>query len=148
MGNNMIQKSELKIEKNEFSEILSKIQSSRESVYQQANTILIELYWNIGEYISEKVKNANWGKGVVEELSEFIREREPNVDGFTTRNIWRMKQFFETYIDTVEFSYNSTNEEVIKLSAVGAVLEDTKVQLFGKYLSWTHHRRIMTLKTP
>lgn len=38
-----------------------------------------------------------WGNGIVKKLSEYIRIQEPNVSGFSAQNIWRMKQFFETY---------------------------------------------------
>ena len=81
------------------------------------------MYWNIGEYISNEVKQKRWGKGVVKELAGFIKKNEPNIKGFTARNMWMMKQFYETYQD---FS---------KLHTLCAVL------------SWSHNRKIMALKT-
>jgi hypothetical protein len=41
----------------------------------------------------------NWGKSVVEELAVYIKTEEPSLRGFTARNLWRMKQFYETYTD-------------------------------------------------
>ncbi|MBU0488950.1 MAG: DUF1016 family protein, partial [Bacteroidetes bacterium] len=55
------------------------------------------LYWQIGEYIHKKVESSHWGKSVVQELSAFLRQHEPDIKGFSAQNIWRMKQFFETY---------------------------------------------------
>jgi predicted nuclease of restriction endonuclease-like (RecB) superfamily len=80
-----------------FSEIVHLISSSKQKAFSSVNTILIELYWNIGEHISKKTIKENWGKGIVQELANFIAQKEPNLQGFTARNLWRMKQFYETY---------------------------------------------------
>ena len=82
-----------------FNEILKTIQTSKQKALQQVNTTLIELYWEVGKYISAKTISDNWGKSVVKELSEYIKEREPAIKGFSDKNIWRMKQFYETYKD-------------------------------------------------
>ena len=87
-----------------FNFILSSIQNSKQKAYASVNSILVELYWEIGAYISKKVKSKSWGKGTVEELSRFIQTKEPNIKGFTARNIWRMKQFYETYKDNQKLS--------------------------------------------
>jgi len=34
---------------------------------------------------------------VVKELSQFIQTHEPELKGFSDKNLWRMKQFYETY---------------------------------------------------
>jgi hypothetical protein len=93
----------MKLQTNEtstnFDEVLSLIVASKQKALAQVNSILIELYWRIGEYISAKTIKENWGKGVVIELVQFIQNKEPNIQGFTERNLWRMKQFYETYKD-------------------------------------------------
>jgi len=88
----------MNIQKQEnFSEILELISSSKQKAFSTVNTLLIELYWNIGAYLSEKTTKENWGKGVVKELADFIQQNDPTLRGFTDRNLWRMKQFYETY---------------------------------------------------
>lgn len=95
----------MNIQKTEnFNEILSTIQSSKQKAYAQVNSTLVELYWSIGKYISTEVKQKRWGKGVVKELAEFIKKKEPNTKGFTARNMWRMKQFYETYEENQKLS--------------------------------------------
>ncbi len=89
---------------NNFEEVLNAIQQAKQRVYQQANTTLIELYWSIGHYISDKVEKEAWGKGVVKELSLYIKNKEPNMKGFSAQNLWRMKQFYETYKDNEKLS--------------------------------------------
>ena len=61
------------------------------------NTTLIDLYWSLGETISAKVKSEAWGKGVVTQLAAYIAENAPEIKGFSDKNLWRMKQFYETY---------------------------------------------------
>ncbi|MBC2714085.1 MAG: DUF1016 domain-containing protein [Desulfobacteraceae bacterium] len=88
----------------QFSVILCQIQQAKQQAYQQANKTLVGLYWDVGAYVSEHVKQSGWGKGVVAELAHYIATREPNIKGFTARNIWRMKQFYETYKDNQKLS--------------------------------------------
>lgn len=81
----------------EFSHILSVINEAKAKVWQRVNQSLITLYWDIGEHVSEKVLTESWGKGIVQELSDYILSMNPSQKGFSARNIWRMKQFYETY---------------------------------------------------
>ena len=37
-------------------------------------------------------------------LSEYILSKEPGIRGYSSQNIWRMKQFYETYKDKPELS--------------------------------------------
>lgn len=80
-----------------FSEVLQQIQQTRQHVFARANTALIDLYWVIGKTISHKVQSEGWGKGVVLQLAQYIGLNAPDVKGFSDKNLWRMKQFYETY---------------------------------------------------
>ncbi|MCF6309067.1 MAG: DUF1016 N-terminal domain-containing protein [Sulfurimonas sp.] len=94
----------MNIQKTEnFNEILSQIKISKQKAYAQVNATLVELYWSIGKYISNEVKQKRWGRNSVQ-----------NIKGFSDRNIWSMKQFYEAY---------SKNKKLPSLVAV---------------LSWTH----------
>lgn len=81
----------------DFAEVLGQIQQTRQRVFAQANTALIDLYWQIGQTLSHKVTTAGWGKGVVTELARYIAQTDPTIKGFSDKNLWRMKQFYETY---------------------------------------------------
>ena len=59
----------------DFNNILNLIATYKQKAYKEVNKALIELYFNIGKCLYEK---------------------EPNIKGFTARNLWRMKQFYET----------------------------------------------------
>lgn len=49
------------------------------------------LYWNIGEYITKKIEPAERGDSVVSELAKHIQKNEPEIKGFSDKNLWRMK---------------------------------------------------------
>ena len=80
-----------------FSALLQHIQQARQKAFAQVNTALIDLYWLVGKTISHKVQNEAWGKGVVTELAHYIAQNSPDIKGFSDKNLWRMKQFYETY---------------------------------------------------
>jgi len=84
-------------DKKAFQEVLAMIKDARKKVAKAVNSGLIDLYWNIGEYISNKSQKDAWGSGTVQNLSDFLRKTEPNSKGFSSQNLWRMKQFYETY---------------------------------------------------
>ena len=87
-----------------FTDIILLIKQSRTNAIKAVNAELINLYWNIGEYISNKIAQAEWGDAVVTELANYIQQTEPEMKGFSDKNIWRMKQFFETYKDFPKLS--------------------------------------------
>ncbi|WP_296686368.1 PDDEXK nuclease domain-containing protein [Flavobacterium sp.] len=82
-----------------FTDIIQLIKHSRSNAIRAVNAELINLYWNIGKYISNKLIQSEWGDGVVTELAKYIQQSEPEIKGFSDKNIWRMKQFYETYKD-------------------------------------------------
>lgn len=103
-----------------FTEVVQLIDASRKQAFQAVNTTLIDLYWQVGAYISHKIENAEWGAGVVEQLAAYLAQTQPGLRGFTKRNLFRMRQFYETY---------HNNEKVSPLV---------------RQLSWTHNLIIIS----
>lgn len=89
---------------NRFTDIIQLIKKSRTNTIKAVNAELINLYWNIGEHISKKIEQSEWGDSVVTELANFIQAQEPEIKGFSDKNIWRMKQFYENYKDFPKLS--------------------------------------------
>lgn len=102
-----------------FDEVLALIHSARQRALQTVNTQLIELYWQVGGYISRKLERAEWGDAVVAQLAEHLAQTQPGLRGFTRSNLFRMRQFYETY---------GTDEKVAPLA---------------RQLSWTHNLIIL-----
>jgi predicted nuclease of restriction endonuclease-like (RecB) superfamily len=87
-----------------FTDIIQLIKLSRTKAIKAVNNELINLYWNIGEYLSNKLVKSEWGDSVVTELAKYIQQNEPGIKGFSDKNIWRMKQFYEAYKDLPKLS--------------------------------------------
>ena len=81
----------------DFLHIISLIKSAKEKALLSVNTELINLYWEVGKYISKKISNSEWGEGVIDNLAVYISKKNPEVKGFTRRGLFRMRQFYETY---------------------------------------------------
>lgn len=84
----------------EFTGIIELIKQSRAAAIKAVNTELINLYWNVGAYISKRIVSANWGEKTVDELAAFIQKNHPELKGFNRSGLYRMKQFYETYVLT------------------------------------------------
>lgn len=89
---------------NEFQNVVLMIKQAQIRAYSAVNHELIDLYFSLGKYISVKVEQSNWGKGVVKELADYIAKTAPELTGFSDKNLWRMKQFYETYKDDEKLS--------------------------------------------
>jgi predicted nuclease of restriction endonuclease-like (RecB) superfamily len=81
----------------DLDEVLRLIDEARARALTAANTALIDLYWSLGEYISRRIDAERWGQGTVKALAERLAQRRPNARGFSAQNLWRMRQFYQTY---------------------------------------------------
>jgi predicted nuclease of restriction endonuclease-like (RecB) superfamily len=87
-----------------FPPVLSLIQHAKIRALSSVNQQLVELYWQIGNYLSLKVSEQGWGKSTVKELALWLAEHEPNLRGFSAQNLWRMRQFYEIYANQPKLS--------------------------------------------
>ena len=84
--------------KTSFAEIVGPIEQARQRAYQAVNSELVGLYWRVGEYIGAKLAAALRGEGVVDRLARHLVGTMPGQHGFTRRNLFLMRQIFETHI--------------------------------------------------
>jgi len=80
-----------------FLEVVEMIEAARARACRAVNSELIDLYWRIGEVITERIASDGWGKATIISLAAYIRRHSPNVRGFSSQNLWRMRQFYETW---------------------------------------------------
>ncbi len=104
----------------QFAEIIDLIKRAQFSAFHAINKELINLYWEIGEYISKRTMQEGWGKSTVQQLAAYIQKREPNIKGFSDKNLWRMKQLYDTY------------------------REDPKLSTVLREISWSHNLAILS----
>ena len=78
-------------------DIKNKIRNSQYEAMKAVNQTLINLYWGIGQEIYNQQQEKGWGKSIVEVLSKEIQKDFPDVKGFSSSNLWGMRNFYVTY---------------------------------------------------
>lgn len=78
-------------------DIIIKVKTTRFSMLKKVSIETVQLYWQIGQIVSEKIQQQRWGNSVVDQLSKDLQLEFPGIRGFSVRNIRYMKRFYETY---------------------------------------------------
>ena len=105
---------------NDFGAVISIIENAKGRALKAVNAELINMYWEVGEYLSNLCAESSFGDKVIDEVADYISTTAPTIKGFNRRGLYRMRQFYETYKDD-EF--------------VSALLTQ---------ISWTNHLLIMS----
>ncbi|MFC1678587.1 YhcG family protein, partial [Elusimicrobiota bacterium] len=75
-------------------DVKTRIRASQIKAALSANRELILLYWDLGKSIVERQSMAGWGRSVVDRLATDLQRAFPGVEGFSPRNVWRMRAFY------------------------------------------------------
>ncbi len=75
-------------------ELKQRVRQAQAKAVLTVNRELIQLYWDIGRLIVERQEREGWGKGVVDRLATDVQKAFPGLEGFSPRNVWRMRAFF------------------------------------------------------
>ncbi|MUV04331.1 DUF1016 family protein [Flavobacterium rakeshii] len=136
---------------NNFIEIAQLIKQARKNALKTVNTELINLYWNVGLYISTKIKNAEWGDKTVRELANFLQKNHSELKGFTITGLYRMVKFYEIYHNTAIVASlrqqlqgtDNQKDKFVTAARQQFESEDIRDSILAK-VSWTHHRTIFS----
>lgn len=113
--------------KNFLQDIKSKIYSAKSKAILSANRLMIELYMEIGKSIVEKQEALGWGKSVVEKMSKDLIDEFGQKSGYSTQNLWYMRQFYNSYKD------NSNLQQL-----VGEIPWGSNIIIFTKFKDDIH----------
>lgn len=80
-------------------DIKSRIRDANYQALKAVNKELIQLYSDIGKMIVEKQEQKGWGKSIVETLAQDLQKEFAGTQGYSTSNLWRMRNFYNTYKD-------------------------------------------------
>lgn len=102
MSNEIIKSTE-----QQFGEVVDIILHHKSRATKAVNEELLLTAWQVGGYVSAKLKSEEWGSKVVSQLSEYIRTQRPDIKGYSRSSIYNMVLFYdeyssETFITTVE----------------------------------------------
>lgn len=106
--------------KTDFGAVISIIENAKGRALKAVNSELINMYWEVGKYLSELCAESSFGDKVIDEVAAYISKAAPAIKGFNRRGLYRMKQFYETYKD------------------------DEFVTPLVTQISWTNHLMIMS----
>jgi predicted nuclease of restriction endonuclease-like (RecB) superfamily len=80
-----------------FEAIKKRVRAAQYDALKTVNRELVALYWDIGGMIAKRQKEQGWGKSVVKALSQDLQKEFPGISGFSTQNLWYMRQFYLAY---------------------------------------------------
>lgn len=81
----------------QFAEVVDIIAQHRSHASRVVNEDTLLTAWQVGAYVSGKLKSAEWGSKVVTKLSEYIRSQRSDFKGYSRSSIYNMVMFFEEY---------------------------------------------------
>lgn len=83
----------------DFSALISIIENAKGRALKAVNAELINMYWEVGEYLSKLCAESSFGDKVIDEVANYIAKAATSIKGFNRRGLYRMRQFYETYKD-------------------------------------------------
>ncbi len=136
------------------------ILQARAKAARLANAEALKLYFFVGGYISKKTRNAKWGSGAIEALSNQLQIELPGLRGFSASSMIFMRLFYEAWSPCAEIQHLASNEfhylpnneldEVgnrqmpsaeIRPLPMGELDKDDIAAFFS--IGFTHHREII-----
>lgn len=81
----------------DFQQVYSMILSHRKRAATAVDNEMLLMIWEVGGYVSHKLKSSAWGEGVVRQLSDYIRTQDPTSRGWSYRTLYKMVQLYEAY---------------------------------------------------
>ena len=81
----------------QFDEVINIILQHQSRASRAVNEETLLMAWNVGGYVSHKLKSEEWGSKVVAQLSEYIRTKQPKLKGYSRSSVYNMVLFYEEY---------------------------------------------------
>ncbi|WP_206214417.1 PDDEXK nuclease domain-containing protein [Adlercreutzia sp. ZJ141] len=118
--------------------------------------------WELGRDLVIRKAEERWGSGVVEQMSLDLQSEFPHAKGFSTRNLWYMKRWYQFYaIDKMQEKLQRLYEEIAstapaQLRQVASAYDADILHQSGAetgavsfpqvfaYVPWRHHVEIIT----
>lgn len=81
----------------EFETVYGIISAHKKRAMNVMHNESLNMLWEVGAYVSDRLKKAAWGDGVVRMLAEYIHTRSPKAKGWSYSTIYRMVKFYDIY---------------------------------------------------
>ena len=86
------------------------ILQARAKAAHLANAEALKLYFFVGGYISKKTRNAKWGSGAIDALSNQLQVELPGLRGFSASSMIFMRLFYEAWAACPEIHHFASDE--------------------------------------
>ena len=136
----------------DFAQVMQIIEQHRSQAVQAVNHASLLTAWEVGAFVSDRIKNAQWGAKVVQQLAEYVHTQNPTLKGWSRRTIYKMVQFYETYTSV---AFNGLverlklNKQIVPFEAAqighNAIVSFEMAQIPSLLMKtgWTNHQIIL-----
>lgn len=131
-------------------EIKSRYRSAQVKAAVKVNAEQLLFNWQLGRDLVMRKAEERWGSGIVEQVSLDLQAAFPESKGFSTTNLWRMKQWYQFYSDALKKLpqvvgelQHSEDKPNTKLAQVVGEFENTDFPPLFAYVPWGHHAEII-----
>lgn len=87
----------IRAEEKSFGEILGIIRTHRAGALVSVNVEHLLSRWEIGGYLSVKIKQDGWGQATIDRLVDYIHAKAPDERGYGRRNLYNMVAVYEAF---------------------------------------------------
>lgn len=101
-----------------LAEIKTKVKEAQLKTVMAANSQMLWLYWQMGNYILQHQQAKGWGAKIIDKLSVDLKKEFPALKGFSPRNLLYMKQFAEAYSLPILQQFIEKEEELKNMNTI------------------------------
>jgi len=102
-------------------EIKARYRNAQIKAAVKVNAEQLLFNWQLGRDLVTRKAEERWGSGIVEQVSLDLQAAFPESKGFSTTNLWYMKQWYQFYAGATE-----------KIHQLGGEIQNTDIQLNKK----------------
>lgn len=134
-----------------LADIRERVRSAQYEALREVNRELISLYWDIGSLIEKRRRGETWGKSVVARLALDLQNEFPGIQGFSSQNLWRMRQFYSAYVGCEKLSplvreISWTKNVIILMSCKDPLEREFYIRMTRKF-GWSKNVLIHQIET-
>ena len=93
----MKQAKRVAVSSNEFGAVLEIINAHRAKALVSVNVEHLLTNWEIGGYLSAKIKHEGWGKSTIDNLVDYIHTHAPSERGYGRSNLYSMVAVYDEF---------------------------------------------------
>lgn len=127
-----------------LNQIKQRVQLAQKRAIFSASAEMLRMYWDIGEMLFNKQKEAGWGTKILERISADLKNDFPDIKGFSVRNCQFMIQFYKEYNQELTFTKPTVSQiESANTKPSVSQLQTQKFKLPITQIGWAHNVVIM-----